>query len=159
MSKTALILGSTGLTGSHLSDILLSGNYYDKVISFVRKATGTSHPKLTEHIVDFDNPDSYGDLVKGDDLYCCLGTTIKKAGTQEAFAKVDLEYPLNFARIAKQNGINQYLIVSSLGANPKSGNFYLRTKGQVEDGLRELGFAATVVVEPSFLLGDRKSVV
>jgi len=156
MKKTALILGSTGLTGSHLLEILLNSEKYGKVVSFVRKATGAEHPKLTEYVVDFDNPDTYKDFVKGDDLFCCLGTTIKKAGSQEAFAKVDREYPLNFATIAKQNGVKQYLIVSSLGANSKSKNFYLRTKGQVEDLLREQFFETTIIAEPSFLLGDRK---
>ena len=156
MKKTALILGSTGLTGSHLLEILLSGNAYGRVVSFVRKATGKSHPKLTEHIVDFDDPDTYRDLVLGDDLFCCLGTTIKKAGTQEAFARVDMEYPLNFADAAQKNGVEQYLIVSSIGANPESGNFYLRTKGRVEARLREKHFETTIVAEPSFLLGNRK---
>ena len=156
MNKTALIIGSTGLTGSHLLRILLASKHYGKVVSFVRKTTGTIHPKLTELVVDFDNSDTYKDLVMGDDLFCCLGTTIKKAGTQEAFARIDLIYPLNFAAIAKKNGVRQFLIVSSIGASSKSKNFYLRIKGQLEERLEQEHFETTVVVEPSFLLGDRK---
>lgn len=156
MKKTALLIGSTGLTGSLLLDILLAGEDYGKVVSFVRKATGISHPKLAEHVVDFDNAGTYKDFIGGDDFFCCMGTTIKKAGTQEAFARVDLQYPLDFARIAKQKGIKQYLIISSIGANPLSKNFYLRTKGQVEEGLKNLNFDTAIAVEPSFLTGERK---
>ena len=156
MQKTAIILGSTGLTGSYLLQLILDSNAYDKVISFVRKSTGNAHPKLTEHIIDFDNAGTYKDLVKGDDLFCCLGTTIKKAGSQAAFEKVDLTYPIQFAKIAAENGVKQYLIISSIGADAKSGNFYLRTKGRCEDELKASGIPSISIFRPSLLLGDRK---
>ena len=90
MAKTAILIGSTGLTGSHLMRILLNSDIYDKTICFVRRETKISHPKLVQHIVDFDDVDSYKDYMEGNDMFCCLGTTIKKAGSQEAFKKVDL---------------------------------------------------------------------
>lgn len=156
MAKTAIIIGSTGLTGTSLLKLLLTSNAYDKVISFVRKSTKISHPKLTQHIINFDEPESYQELVEGDDLFCCLGTTIKKAGTQEAFEKVDLTYPLDFARTAAYNGVKQVSVISSIGANPKSNNFYLKTKGRLEEELRRLPFQSISIFRPSLLLGNRK---
>ncbi|WP_165043127.1 oxidoreductase [Dysgonomonas sp. ZJ709] len=156
MNKTAIILGSTGLTGSHLLQILLNSNIYDKVVSFVRKETGLSHSKLTEYAIDFENIDLYQDLIDGDDMFCCLGTTIKKAGSQEVFEKVDLHYPSNFAKVAASKGVKQYLIISAIGANAQSGNFYLRTKGKCEDVLRKLAFQSISIFRPSLLLGNRK---
>ncbi|MFV0417534.1 MAG: NAD(P)H-binding protein [Dysgonomonas sp.] len=156
MTKTAIIIGSTGMTGTHLLKILLTSSVYDKVISFVRHSTKISHPKLIQHVVDFDQPESYQDLIEGSDMFCCLGTTIKKAGSQEAFEKVDLQYPLQFAKIAASKGIKQYSIISSIGANPQSSNFYLRTKGKCEEELRKLAFQSTSIFRPSLLIGNRK---
>lgn len=156
MQKTAIIIGSTGLTGSYLLDILLKSDMYNKVVSFVRKGTGITHEKLQEYIVDFDDPDSYKDMVKGHDLFCCLGTTIKKAGSQAAFERVDLVYPVEFAKIAAENGVLQYLIISSLGANAESGNFYLRTKGKCEEEISATTIPSVSIFRPSLLLGDRK---
>lgn len=156
MDKTAIIIGSTGLTGSALLNILLNSNEYAKIISFVRKATHINHPKLIEYLINFDNIDSYQSLINGDDLFCCLGTTMKKAGNQEEFEKVDLLYPLTFAKIAANNGTKQCLVISSIGANPDSKNFYLRTKGKLEVELRKFPFQSISVFRPSLLLGDRK---
>ena len=91
--KTALVIGSSGLIGSHLLNLLLESSHYDKVVTFVKRDTGIKHPKLTQHIIDFDKPETYKELVVGDDLFCTIGTTIKKAGSQNAFRKVDFEYP------------------------------------------------------------------
>lgn len=156
MAKTAIIIGGTGMTGSHLLKILLTSDVYEKVISFVRSHTKISHPKLVQHVVDFDNPESYQDLIEGNDMFCCLGTTIKKAGSQEAFEKVDLTYPVQFAKAAAIKGVKQYSIISSIGANPQSNNFYLRTKGRCEEELRRLAFQSTSIFRPSLLLGNRK---
>ncbi len=156
MNKTAIIVGSTGLTGGYLLEMLLNSDEYTHVISFVRKKSNSSHPKLKEHEIDFDNPTSYIELIKGDNLFCCLGTTIKKAGSQTAFEKVDLIYPLEFARIGCQNGVKQFLIISALGADSKSGNFYIRTKGGMEDALKQMKFQSIAIFRPSLLLGDRK---
>lgn len=153
--KTALVIGSTGLIGSQLVDILLESEHYKKVIIFVKRESGKSHPKLEQHIINFDAPETYQHLVKGDDLFCTIGTTIKKAGNQSAFRKVDYEYPIAFSKIAKTNNIKQFLIVSSLGANKDSNNFYLKTKGEMEAALTKANFETAVIVRPSLLLGHR----
>ena len=153
--KTALIIGSTGLIGSELLNLLLDSNDYLKVITFVKRDTGIKHPKLTQHIIDFDKPETFKELVVGDDFFCTIGTTIKKAGSKEAFRKVDFGYPKQFASFALQNKVKQFLIISSLGANAKSGNFYLKTKGEIQDFLKDCDFESVAVFQPSLLLGNR----
>ena len=153
--KTALIIGSTGLTGSHLLHQLLESNQYDKVISFSREVE-VEHPKLVNHIVDFDKPEEYCDLVKGNDFFCTIGTTIKQAGSKEAFRKVDFVFPKNFAKCAMDNGVSQFLIISALGADSQASNYYMKTKGEIEDFLKESTFKSVAIMQPSLLLGDRK---
>ena len=153
--KTALVIGSSGLIGSHLLNLLLESSHYDKVVTFVKRDTGIKHPKLTQHIIDFDKPETYKELVVGDDLFCTIGTTIKKAGSQNAFRKVDFEYPSKFAAFALLNKVKHYLIISSLGADAKSGNFYLKTKGEIQDFLKDCNFESVSVLQPSLLLGNR----
>ena len=153
--KTALIIGSTGLVGSHLLNLLLDSNDYLKVITFVKRDAGIKHPKLTQHIIDFDKPETYKELVVGDNFFCTIGTTIKKAGNKEAFRKVDFEYPKQFAAFTLQNKVKQFLIISSLGADANSGNFYLKTKGEIQDFLKDCNFESVAVLQPSLLLGNR----
>jgi uncharacterized protein YbjT (DUF2867 family) len=153
--KTALMIGSTGLIGSYLLELLLDSNDYEKVITFVKRDSGIQHPKLTQHIVDFDKPETYKSFIKGDDFFCTIGTTINKAGSKEAFRKVDFTYPSQFATFATQNKVKQFLIVSSLGADLNSGNFYLKTKGEIEAFLRDSSFDSVSVLQPSLLLGNR----
>lgn len=153
--KTALIIGSTGLIGSELLNLLLDSNDYLKVITFVKRDTGIKHRKLTQHIIDFDKPETYKELVVGDDFFCTIGTTIKKAGSKEAFRKVDFEYPRQFAAFALQNKVQKYLIISSLSADANSGNFYLKTKGEIQDFLKDCNFESVAVLQPSLLLGNR----
>jgi len=154
--KTAIIIGSTGLIGSHLLNLILDSNDYLNVITFVKRDTGIKHKKLTQHIIDFDKPETYKELVVGDDFFCTIGTTIKKAGSKEAFRKVDFEYPRQFAAYALQNKDKQFLIISSLGADSNSGNFYLKTKGEIQDFLKDSKIESVAVLQPSLLLGDRK---
>ena len=154
--KTALIIGSTGLIGSELLELLLESKEYTTVITFVKRDSGIQHPKLKQHIIDFDKPEDYQNFVVGDDFFCTIGTTIKNAGSQEAFKKVDFEYPKQFATLAQQNKVKQFLIVSSLGADAKSGNFYLKTKGEIQNFLKDCPFESVSVLQPSLLLGDRK---
>jgi len=153
--KTALIIGSTGLIGSQLLALILESPHYEKVITFVKRDSGIHHPKLKQYLIDFDSPESYKNLVVGDDFYCTIGTTIKKAGNQDAFKKVDFEYPKQFATFALQNNVQQFLIVSSLGADAKSGNFYLKTKGEIQNFLEDCPFKSVAVLQPSILLGNR----
>jgi uncharacterized protein YbjT (DUF2867 family) len=110
---------------------------------------------LTQYIVDFDKLETYKELVVGDDFFCTIGTTIKKAGSQKAFRKVDFEYPRQFAAFALQNRVKQFLIISSLGADVNSGNFYLKTKGEIQDFLKDCNFESVAVLQPSLLLGNR----
>ena len=153
--KTALVIGSTGLIGSHLLNILLESNEYSKVIAFTKRDLGIKNSKLVQHIIDFDQPETYSQLIVGDDFFCTIGTTIKKAGSQKEFRKVDFEYPKQFASFALQNNVTQFLIISSLGANASSSNFYLKTKGEIQEYLKATDFETVAVLQPSLLLGDR----
>lgn len=156
-NKTAILLGASGLVGSFLLDILLDSEEYQTIIVFVRKQLEKQHSKLKQYVIDFDVPHTYKDLVVGDDLFCCLGTTIKQAGSQEAFRKVDLEYPTKFAQIAEENGIKQYLIITSVGADSHSSTFYLKTKGECEDDIRKRQISSISVFRPASLIGERKT--
>ena len=153
--KTAIILGATGLTGKALLSKLLLDSTYTSVKSFARKPIELEHPKLIQNTIDFNNLTNYIDLIKGDIVFCCLGTTIKTAGSQEAFQKVDYTFPTEFAKIAKQNGITAFYLQSSLGADSKSNNFYLKVKGETEEAIRNLSFNSFATFRPSMLLGDR----
>lgn len=152
---TAILLGASGLVGGYLLDMLLDCGIYKQIVIFVRKPLSKVHPRLIQHIIDFDKTESYKHLVKGDDLFCCLGTTIKKAGSQAAFRKVDYEYPLKFAEIAKEAQIEQFLIITSIGADAKSSVFYTRTKGECEDSISALQLNTLRIFRPSLLLGNR----
>jgi len=154
--KTALVFGATGLVGSELTNLLLSNDHYDTVKIFVRRKFDTEHPKLVQVIDDLDQPDKIASEIMGDDLYCCLGTTMKKARSREAFEWVDLHLPLKIAGIASKNGVRKFLAVSSIGAKPHSRNFYLRTKGRMEEGILAMNFENICIVRPSILLGQRK---
>lgn len=153
-TKTALVVGATGLVGSSLLFQLLNDSRYGRVVSLVRRSMHLKHPKLDERIVRFDaltEADCHAD-----DVFCCLGTTIRQAGSQAAFRKVDYEYPLSVARLSKQAGAQQFVIVTALGSNAHSGIFYNRVKGEVENALQEVGFRSLHICRPSILLGDRK---
>lgn len=154
MAKTALLLGATGLVGSHLLEQLLNDARYETVVALTRRSLGQTHPKLRQEIIDFDQPDPA--KIKGDDLFSALGTTLRKAGSKEAQYKIDCTYPYEIGRIARDNGVQQYLLVSSIGADAQSSNFYLRTKGELEEKLKALNFKTFVSARPSFLLGQRK---
>ncbi len=156
MAKKALLLGASGLIGNEVLNLLLHDNYFEHVTVFVRKLLLVEHPKLKQQIVDFDNLETYKNEINGDIVFCCIGSTIKKAGSQDAFTKVDLTYPLEFAKLSKQNGIKQFLLVSSLGANGSSSNFYLKVKGDLESNLEKIKFENLIILRPSMLLGNRK---
>lgn len=153
--KTAIIIGASGLTGKALLYQLLQDDSFNRVIIFVRKELTIAHAKLIQYAIDFNTLDSYKDLIKGDVVFCCMGTTIKTAGSQEAFKKVDYVYPTEFAKIAKENNVPVFCLQSSLGADSKSNNFYLKTKGETEDAIKQLNFKSYATFRPSMLLGDR----
>jgi uncharacterized protein YbjT (DUF2867 family) len=136
---------------------LLADPSCSAVTVLARRALPLSAPKLTQHVVDFDRFEANRALLAVDDIYCCLGTTIKQAGSKQAFRTVDFEYPLAAARLGAELGARQYLVVTAVGANPKSRIFYSRVKGELEVALRELSFPQGLkVFRPSMLLGDRR---
>lgn len=153
--KTAIVVGATGLVGSHLLQLLLSDDRYQKVLVFHRRSTGVTHPKLTEHIIKFDALDIWQHKVKGDELYSALGTTIKKAGNENAQWKIDYDHQLNIAKAAASNGVASFALVSSLGASQQSKTFYLNMKGRLDKEVQEIGFKKVIIVRPSFLEGNR----
>lgn len=153
--KTAIVVGATGLVGSHILQLLLSDDRYGKVLVFHRRKTGLSHPKLTEHVIKFDELNIWRHLVKGDELYSALGTTIKKAGNQNAQWKIDYDHQLDVAKAAASNGVSYYALVSSLGASKGNKNFYLNMKGRLDKEVQKIGFKKVIIARPSFLKGDR----
>lgn len=155
MTRIALVLGATGLVGSALTRDLLDGNW-DEVRVLVRRPLALEHPKLRQIQVDWDRLEQYSEQFAGVyAVFCCLGTTIKQAGSQEQFERVDLEYPLAAAALAKEHNVKQFLAVSSMGASAKSRTFYSRIKGRTEEGLIAAGFHGLHLFRPSLLLGDR----
>lgn len=153
--KTALIIGATGLVGSHIVKRLLDDERYKTVKVFVRKRSGFPHPKLEEHIVNFEQIELWKNNIRGDELFSTMGTTIKTAGSKAAQYKVDFIYQYNFAKAAEVNGIESYLLVSSAGANVNSRNFYLRMKGELDEKVSELSFKQIYIFRPSILAGER----
>lgn len=156
-SKTALVFGATGLVGSELCQHLLNNDHYTTIKVFVRKPVDfTPSNKLQIIFTDFEHLEKVQSQIVGDDLFCCLGTTIKKAGTQKEFRKVDFELVFKIAQLAQINQVRHFLVISSLGANLHSSNFYLRTKGEMEQALSSIGFPKLSIIRPSILLGNRK---
>ena len=156
MKLTANVIGATGLVGKQLVLQLLDNNYFEKVRIFVRQKTEIEHPKLEQHLVDFKKTETWEKLLTGDVLFSALGTTLKQAGSKEKEYEVDFTFNLNFAKSAKENGIPNYVLVSSIGANSKSSMFYTRMKGELDDAVSKLGFANLAIVRPSSLTGNRK---
>jgi len=152
--KTALVAGATGLVGNQLLQLLLSSDRYQKVTAIVRNKI-SDHPKLNQVTLDLADVKSYTGLY-ADDVFCCLGTTIAKAGSKDKFKEVDYEYPLALATAMKAAGATQYLLVSALGAAKDSSIFYNRVKGEVEAAVSNAGFQCVHIFRPSLLLGDRQ---
>jgi uncharacterized protein YbjT (DUF2867 family) len=155
-TKSALLVGASGLVGGHCLHHVLEEPSYTQVSVLVRKSLPVFHEKLVQHVVDFNDLETFGELLYTNDVYCCLGTTIKKAGTQEAFRKVDFDYPIKLAALTQHCGAKQFLLVSSLGADPHSRVFYNRIKGEVEEAIRKISYTAFHIFRPSLLLGERK---
>lgn len=156
MSNKAIIVGASGLIGSTLLDILLQQPDYDEVLIFVRSVLPLTHPKLRQLVVNFDELDRYSDEVNGHAIFCCLGTTRKKTPDMAVYRKIDHDYPVQMAKLGKANGVEQYHLISAIGANAKSSNFYLKMKGEVEEDVKAVGLESTFIYEPSFIEGERK---
>jgi len=155
-NKSALIFGSTGLIGNLLLEELVQSEIYQTINIFVRQSAEISHPKIQEFIVDFSNPDSFSNQINGDDMFICLGTTIKKAGSIKRMEEIDRDLPVMLSSAASQNGVKRIAVVSSIGAKPTSSNYYLRIKGEMENEIMKLKFETIAIVKPSMLLGERK---
>ena len=155
MEKTAIVIGATGLVGSHVVKQLLDDDSYGLVKVFTRRSLGDSNPKLKEYICDFDQLDQIKNVITGDVLFSAMGTTLKQAGSKEQQYKVDYTYQYEFAKIAAQNGVKQYILVSSMSANAQSKAFYLRIKGELEEAIQKLSFENICILRPSGLMGER----
>lgn len=151
----ALVAGASGLVGAQLLPLLLDDPYYTKVVAVTRRPLEQLHPKLENVVMDFEKLEAYDTALTGDHVYCCLGTTIKKVKTKEAFRRVDHDYPVMIGKAALENGASKYLLVSALGADKHSRIFYNRVKGEVESIVAGLGYKSVHIFRPSFLEGDR----
>tara|TARA_Y100001933_G_C18778715_1_gene471469 strand:+ start:32 stop:682 length:651 start_codon:yes stop_codon:yes gene_type:complete len=150
-SKTALIIGATGATGSALVSQLIKDDAYAEIHVFVRNKPNLEHPKLKVHVVDFNNTDVWKDKIKGDVLFSAMGTTLKTAGSKEAQYKIDYTYQHEVAKAAAQNGVAKLMLVSSVGSKSTSLFFYPKIKGQLEDAVAELSFKEVHVFQPPML--------
>jgi uncharacterized protein YbjT (DUF2867 family) len=154
---TANVIGATGLVGKALVQHLLNDERFGKVRIFVRRETGLSHPKLEQLVVDFGNPETWEKQLTGDFLFSALGTTLKQAGSKEKQWEIDFSFNLSFAQRAKENGIENYMLVSSVGANAKSSIFYTKMKGELDEAVAKIGFSNLVILRPASLTGPRKN--
>lgn len=153
--RTAILLGATGLVGSTCLQGLLANPAYTRVVVLGRRLLGGQHSKLEQHVLDLDQLAAHAPLLGGDDLYLCLGTTRRKAGSKEAFRHVDYDYTVEAARLGAARGMTKLLLVSALGADAHSSFFYNRVKGETEEAVRSLPFRAVHIFRPSLLLGER----
>ncbi|CEG26622.1 hypothetical protein [Bacillus sp. B-jedd] len=156
MGRTALVLGGTGLVGSMLVSILEGMEEYSAIIVMGRRPLGQGGKKVREVIADMDFLKGYSDEFNVDDIYCCLGTTIKKAGSKDSFRKVDFDMPVEAAKLGSMKGAKNFLVISSMGADKNSAFFYSRVKGEMEEAVKQYSFNAIHIFRPSLLLGDRK---
>jgi uncharacterized protein YbjT (DUF2867 family) len=153
--KTALIAGASGLIGSQLLTLLLASERYAKVIVVGRRPVPQVHPKLEQRVLEFDQLEQHRLSLIADDVYCCLGTTMRQAGSKEAFYKVDYLYVVKLAALTAGNFAAQFLVVSAMGADANSSIYYNRVKGEMEDAVRNTPFRAIHIFRPSLLLGKR----
>ena len=154
--KTALLFGSSGLIGGHLTKQLIENSSYSKVKLFVRSDPKISDPKIEVIKTDFNNLQNHKDEITGDDCFFCIGTTKQNAPDKDEYRRIEYNIPVDIAKIAKSNSIKSFLYVSSGFADPKSSGAYLKNKGDVEEELKSLNFLKLGIMRPSFLIGDRK---
>ena len=150
---TSIIVGSTGLVGGNVIKVL--SNKKQRAVALTRRSIPNLPPNITEMIIDFDAFEKNGSLPSCNNVFICLGTTIKTAGSKENFRKVDIDYCLSIARKAKESGAETLSLISSIGANSSSKNFYLKTKGELEESIQRIGFSKVNIFRPSFLVGER----
>jgi len=157
MAYKAVIAGASGLIGSNLLKILLNQPEYSEVLILVRKAMPLQHKKLVQLVIDFDDLDKHAESITGHAVFSCLGTTNKQTPDKAEYKKIDHDYPLQLAQLAKQNGVKQFHLVSAIGANAHSSFFYVKLKGELERDLKKVGLDALHIYQPAMLIGDRHS--
>ena len=155
--KTALLFGSSGLIGSNLLDNLINNNNYNKIKIFVRGLPSINNSKVEVIKTDFMDLDTLKENLIGDDCFFCIGTTHKDTPDKNEYRRIEYDLPVHLAKIAKFNSINNFIYVSSIGANPKASSTYLKNKGQAEEELKKIGFSNLSIIQPSFLVGNRKA--
>ncbi len=155
--KTATIIGSSGMTGSYLFNLLLQDKNFETIRIIVRHKVSKSAPNMVLKLIDFEDAEAFKNAIKGSDVvFCCIGTTQKNVkGDKALYRKIDLDIPVNAAHYCKETGCEKFVIVSAVGANSKSGNFYLRLKGEVEASIKASGIKSIHIMQPSMLLGFR----
>jgi len=156
MANKAVIAGASGLIGSELLQLLLQSQQYDEILALVRIELPVNHKKLVQLVVNFDQLKQYQASITGHAVFCCLGSTRSKTPDLSVYRKIDHDYPLELAQIAALNNIPHYHLVSAIGANSKSGNFYTKLKGETEDDIQQVGILSLHIYQPSLLTGNRK---
>ena len=155
--KTAIIFGSSGLIGNELFKTIILNNSYEKIKVFVRSIPEINNPKVEIIKTDFTNLKQYKDKIKGDECFFCIGTTKKDTPNKDEYRRIEYNIPIDVAKIAKENSVNSFFYISSIGANPNASSNYLKNKGQVEEELKNLNFPRLAIIRPSLLVGNRKS--
>lgn len=153
--RMAIVAGASGLVGGYCLRRLLASGLHEQVIAFVRGPLNVTHKRLQQRTVDFDRLGRMSAFPRAQDVFCCLGTTMKKAGSEEAFRKVDYEYIVRLAESSVRSGAERFYLVSAVGADTKSRVFYSRVKGEAEDAVARLSFSGLHIFRPSFLVGTR----
>ena len=156
MAYKAIIAGASGLIGSNLVQILLEAPQYTEVLVLVRKELPIQHKKLVQLVINFDELDQHAETLKGHAIFSCLGTTKAQTPDKQLYRRIDHDYPLQLAQIAKANGVDQFHVVTAIGANKNSSTFYLQLKGELEDELQNIGLKTLYIYQPSMLMGQRE---
>ncbi len=153
--KTVIVAGASGLIGSHLLHFLINEKDIEEIIALVRRPLDITDKKLRQKIISFDEPDTFREYINGTALFCCLGSTRKKTPDKDNYRKVDYYYPLSLAKIAAENKVSQFHLISALGADPNAKNFYSKLKGEVETEVKRLSIKSLHIYQPSLLDGNR----
>ncbi len=154
-TKNAIVLGATGLVGSDVLKRLLVEEIYTRVISLNRRTLPIQEERLTQHLVDMNEIEKVTEELEGGDAFCCIGTTIKKAGSHEQYRRIEFDYALSFAKMAKRCGVKHFLIVTAYGASTEASSFHLKVKGEIETAILSLGFDKVTILRPMLLIGQR----
>lgn len=155
MAHKAVIIGASGLIGRNLINLLLSSKEYTEVTSLARKKVPIHSSKLKQIIIDFDKLEDYSEHINGRVIFCCIGSTRRETPDLAEYHKIDHDYPVKMAEIGYKNGMKQYHLVSSIGADANSSNFYLKMKGETENDIKAIPFKSVHIYRPSVLVGAR----